>query len=216
MAIPKLKKSRDTERLTTIEVVATDRNLFRSDAGWSKPAASFTPDAQRRILAKTGADLNIPPNKQADFWRIVERICIGFAYNFQLDLMPQPSAEAVRTARAAAERLKAALPPFLGLNPGNRMASLLYLLDDFVTHLDTHVKPRSAKPKRMAGRIFIPEMMRLFAGSFKQAASEAPDGYFARFVLACLDETDGLPETVSGEWVQSYVRENNKQKKIVQ
>ncbi len=184
--------------------------VYSSPAGWRQPAASFTPDVQRRILDKTGKPLRVPRNVQPRFWQIVERTSHMFAFDAQLDRSPQPSALQVRTARAAAERLKFALPPILGQHPSDAQIVLCAALSTFVKDLDKHHKPRAAKPKHMAGRIFIHDMGCIYAAAFEGVPSEAPEGPFARFALACLDETQGLPETLSGDWVQKHVREYNK------
>ena len=193
-----------------MEIETNDGVIYRSTAGWPSPAASFTLDVQRRILDKTGKPLRVPHNVQPRFWQIAERTSRMFAFDAQLDRSQQPSALEVRTARAAAERLKAALPPILGQHPTNALIMLCWMLSTFVRYLDKHHKPRAAKPKHMAGRIFIRDMGCIFAAAFNGVPSEAPEGPFARFALACLDETQGLPETLSGDWVQKHIREYNK------
>lgn len=199
------RKPLDPQRRTEIET--KDGLIYSSAAGWPLPAASFTPDVQRRILDKTGKPLRVPPNMQPRFWQIVEQVYRLFISETQSDHEQRPSAPEVRTARAAAERLKAAMPPILGQHPTDLQIMLYAALPMFVRQLDAEHKRRAARPKHTANRNFIRDMGCIFAAAFERVPSSAPDGPFARFVLACLNETQGLPETLSGNWVQKHVRE---------
>lgn len=209
----------DPERFA--EAQYRGRTLYRTPEGWPKPEASFSAEVQQRILNATRVQLCVPDHKLQEFWQLAKVYCLVFARDFQADLAPHPTAVEVRAARAAAERLIAAMRPILGQDPVRTVpgqvpdyfkVKFLKDLVDLIAHLDDDFKPRNNRTRRTAGRIFIPKMMKLFTVSFKQAASEAPDGPFAGFVLACLSKTDGLPETVSGEWVQQRVRECKKQR----
>lgn len=201
--MPKLL--RDPQRRTEIE--AKGGVIYSSAAGWPLPAASFEPDAQQRILHKTGSPLRVPPNKQPRMWQNLEQVCRLFAFDTQLDNEQGPSASQIRMARAAAERLKAAMPPMLGHHPTDAAAVVYSTLIKLVQQWDAEYKRRPSRPKHTAARTFIYDMGCMFAAAFERVPSAAPDGPFARFVLACLDETQGLPETLSGNWVQKYVRE---------
>jgi len=75
-----------------------------------------------------------------------------------------------------------------------------------VSQLDRHQSPRPAKPKRNAAALFIPDMGGVFSAAFGRLPSEGPAGHFARFVLGCLAETEGVPETLGGAWVQKHVK----------
>ena len=215
------QNTKDANRFA--EITYRGKTLFKGPLGWPMPGASFdNVEVQQQILDAVGVPLRVPDYKLPQFWQLAETSCIIFARDFQTDLAPHPTAVEVRTARAAAERLIAAMEPILGQDPVRSLAGqtpnyfatkFLKDLSDLVHHLDENFKPRHNRQQRNAGRTFIPRMMRLFTASFKRPASEAPDGYFADFVMACLAKTQGLPEELSRDWVQKHVGEHNKEKR---
>ena len=183
-----------------------ERTIYQSVPGYPLASASFGLDEQQRILAKTGLPLKIEPALHPRFWKLVESFCRTFASMMQADLVPWPTARQVRNARDAATRLKATLPPILGQHPADLHAHLFACLFRFVETLDRHYPARAAKPARKAGSLFVPRMGEVFADAFGRTPSEGPNGPFARFVLACLQETQGMPEQVGGDWVRKHVR----------
>jgi len=96
--------------------------------------------------------------------------------------------------------------PLLGQHPEELQTLLFGTLHVFVSQLDRHQSPRPAKPKRNAAALFIPDMGGVFSAAFGRLPSEGPAGPFARFVLGCLAETEGVPETLGGAWVQKHVK----------
>lgn len=214
------KLPRDPQRRTEIEW--NGKVIWRGPAWWPELAASFTPDVQRRILDKTGKLLRVPPNMQPRFWQNVEQACRLFAFEAQLDHAQRQSALKIRTARADAKRSMASNAATFGPDPADVQISAYVATCKYVEFLDRQYprrnakpkkdlgeqqKSRAAKPKHMAGRNLIRDIGGMYAAAFESDPSTAPDGPFARFVLAGLAETQGLPETVSGNWVQKYVRE---------
>lgn len=205
-----VQNPKDADR--RVEAEYKNRLLFIGPESWPKPGASFGADAQQRILSATRLPLCEADSRLEAFWRLAAYYCLVFAKDFQSDLRPYPTTAQVKAARAATIKLIVTIKPILGHNPDFFRIHFLKTLDDLVTHIDKDFKPRQTKPRRAAGRKFISKMMKLFTATFKRPASEAPDGYFASFVIACLNETQGLPEPLTGEWVQKLVSECNAQK----
>lgn len=197
----------DNKRRTTIE--RNGAPIYTSDAMPPAPAACFTPDIQQFILHKTAFDLCVPHNMQPAFWGQVAECCRTFAREAQYEAATQPSAAQIEKARSAAERLKIAMHPILGQYPTDNDLELFGRLHTFVDVLDHGYPKRTTKRKNHAARVFIAEMGGMFAAAFEREPSEDAEGPFARFIIACLSKTDGLPETPSsGHWVRKYVQEH--------
>lgn len=209
------QRPRDPNRWGSITLKSGDgapeRIIYKGPAAWPEPAASFGPDACARILAKTRLPLRLAVIRQPAFWTDVERLCRWFASAMQNDLTPAPSARQVRDARHHAKNLQTALRPFLDHHVGPLQSHLYGALQVFVEHLDRFYEPRSTRPRRTAGGIFVPHMGQAYKAAFRRAPSEGPADPFARFVLACLDETQGLPELYAGDWVRKQVRHYKRQ-----
>ena len=201
----------DARKRTTIEW--KDRVIYKSDAAWPTPAACFTPDIQKYILGKTvrdNADLQlcVPHNMQPAFWEQVAECCRLFARNAQDQAFAQPSTEQVEKTIQVARRLQIAMYPLLGMYPNEDDVALLGKLQARIEYWSYAYPKRTTKQRNNAARVFIADIGGMFAAAFEHAPSEAPEGPFARFVLACLDETTGLPDKVSGDWVRKYVQEH--------
>lgn len=208
----------DESRRQTIQIRergGSYRTVYEGPPHWPKPVACFDEAARTRVLMAAGLPLLVQQARLPEFWRDVEQWCRSGATIMQSDLSPAaPTASQVRLARAAGERLRAALTPFVErylINPDCAElpvhTDLYGSLAAFVSMIDRgHFPVRESKPTRNAGPMFVPAMGSLYRAAFGRAPSEGPNNPFARFVLACLAETTGVPETVGGDWVRKHVR----------
>lgn len=210
---------------------------YESPAGWPKPCALFDGAARRAILDACGLRFRLDADQAAQFWKEVQLTCEITAGLAQGDRRKKATREEWGHARNIARQLIIALKPILDEfpytarieEPINVKFELFQHLISFVWMVDLRLdaaallRSRERLMERQtvsrnkrgprshhAGPAFIYRLTYWYAWAFGKFPTEQADGPFARFAIACLERTAGLPETPSREWVRKYLRKHRK------